>query len=399
MAYPDKPQILTSYTAEEQSIGNGTLPGQELDVDFAALRTATDELIDFVKLFTRSDGQLANGIVTTESLAASVRIGFDPPEVWASGQEYTTRSTAFSGFGFYLCTTAHTSGASFALDLEAGRWQLLANLTPPGGALIAASNLSDLTNVVAARASLGLGAVATDSIVPVSRGGTGGTDAATARTNLGVTPANIGAQPADATLTALAGYNTNGLVVQTAADTFAGRSIVAGAGISVTNGSGVSGNPTVAVSGVTVAELAPAAVVTASETIASNLNDTTLPTSSAVDAHIPAKLNASGSAPIYACRAWVNFNGTGTVAIRSSGNVSSITDNGTGDYTVNFTTAMPDANYAFVASAQNTHNGGFNNSNISRDIGAPQGTTSLRLNCREGATAVDSAQVSVVIFR
>lgn len=61
---------------------------------------------------------------------------------------------------------------------------------------------------------------------------------------------------------------------------------------------------------------------------------------------IRSNLNASGDAPIYACRAWVNFNGTGTVAIRSSGNVSSITDNGTGSYRVNFTTAMPDANYA-----------------------------------------------------
>jgi hypothetical protein len=53
----------------------------------------------------------------------------------------------------------------------------------------------------------------------------------------------------------------------------------------------------------------------------------------------------SGTAPLYACRAWVNFNGTGTVAIRASGNVTSITDNGEGDYTVNFTTAMPDTNY------------------------------------------------------
>ncbi len=44
------------------------------------------------------------------------------------------------------------------------------------------------------------------------------------------------------------------------------------------------------------------------------------------------------------CRAWVNFNGQGTVAIRASFNVSSITDNGTGDYTLNFTNAMPDAN-------------------------------------------------------
>lgn len=61
----------------------------------------------------------------------------------------------------------------------------------------------------------------------------------------------------------------------------------------------------------------------------------------------PSKLStASGSAPSYSARAWVNFNGTGTVAIRASGNVSSITDNGTGDYTVNFTTAMADANYS-----------------------------------------------------
>jgi hypothetical protein len=57
----------------------------------------------------------------------------------------------------------------------------------------------------------------------------------------------------------------------------------------------------------------------------------------------------SGTAPIYPCRAWVNFNGTGTVAIRASGNVSSITDNATGDYTVNFTTALSDANYSAIA--------------------------------------------------
>ena len=54
--------------------------------------------------------------------------------------------------------------------------------------------------------------------------------------------------------------------------------------------------------------------------------------------------------PIGQARAWVNFNGTGTVAIRESLNVSSITDNGTGNYTVNFTTAMPDENYAPVNS-------------------------------------------------
>jgi hypothetical protein len=57
-------------------------------------------------------------------------------------------------------------------------------------------------------------------------------------------------------------------------------------------------------------------------------------------------------ATAYGCRAWVNFNGTGTPAIRASGNVSSITDNGTGDYTVNFANAMPDANYSAIACMQ-----------------------------------------------
>jgi len=56
-------------------------------------------------------------------------------------------------------------------------------------------------------------------------------------------------------------------------------------------------------------------------------------------------------ATAYGCRAWVNFNGTGTVAIRASGNVTSITDNGTGDYTVNFTNALSDVNYSTVISA------------------------------------------------
>lgn len=54
-----------------------------------------------------------------------------------------------------------------------------------------------------------------------------------------------------------------------------------------------------------------------------------------------------------AAKAWVNFNGTGTVAIRAGFNVSSITDNGTGNYTVNFATALADANYAAVFAISN----------------------------------------------
>jgi len=112
---------------------------------------------------------------------------------------------------------------------------------------------------------------------------------------------------------------------------------------------------------------------------------------------IAAALNASGSAPIYACRAWVNFNGTGTVAIRESGNVSSITDNGTGDYTVNFTTAMPDANYSVVGTARN-YNLSFSGADVIT-------TTAVALhswyasNTSGGRTNIDSSYNFVSIFR
>jgi hypothetical protein len=103
-----------------------------------------------------------------------------------------------------------------------------------------------------------------------------------------------------------------------------------------------------------------------------------------------------GSAAVaYGCRAWVNFNGTGTPAIRASGNVSSLTDNGTGDYTVNFTTAMPDANYTWS---------GFTSDYVLREV-LPRASSGVRVrnfyatSTGGGQGMVDSDQVGVAIFR
>jgi len=101
-------------------------------------------------------------------------------------------------------------------------------------------------------------------------------------------------------------------------------------------------------------------------------------------------------ATAYGCRAWVNFNGTGTVAIRASGNVTSITDNGTGDYTVNFTTAMPDAN--FSAYAMNMNGGsGFR---TYFTIGNSVSTTSFRFIIITSSSVYDDpSMLGVAIFR
>jgi len=100
----------------------------------------------------------------------------------------------------------------------------------------------------------------------------------------------------------------------------------------------------------------------------------------------------------YSARAWVNFNGTGTVAIRQSRNVSSITDNGSGDYTVNLTTAMPDGEYSAVSS------GGTGGNNIRMSSCSPVSTTSTSqirvIGITVGAgSLIDLDVVSVAIFR
>jgi hypothetical protein len=101
----------------------------------------------------------------------------------------------------------------------------------------------------------------------------------------------------------------------------------------------------------------------------------------------------------YGCRAWVNFNGSGTVSIRASGNVSSITDNGAANYTVNFTTALVDANYAVSGFARYPSTDGFGMV-ISARSNYTKTTSALQINTwLTNGSASDSADVNVSIFR
>ena len=106
---------------------------------------------------------------------------------------------------------------------------------------------------------------------------------------------------------------------------------------------------------------------------------------------VPVATAVQGSA-----KAWVNFNGTGTVAIRASFNVSSITDNGTGDYTVNFTTAMTDANYCWSLGGAATTSFVVA---VRADLAAPTSSTLRLTSYNASFFGTDAAYINVSIFR
>lgn len=188
-------------------------------------------------------------------------------------------------------------------------------------------------------------------------------------------------QPLDSQLTALAALSTSGILSTNGTSVFA-RTLIAGTGITISNAEGGTGNPNIAAS---IASQAEAEAGTDNTKVMTPLR-------------LRNALNATGTAPTYACRAWVNFNGTGTVAIRASGNVSSITDNGSGDYTVNFTTAMSDANYCANISLGSS---GALAATIGTISGVAPTASALRFDARATNTGAltDPVYASVSIFR
>jgi hypothetical protein len=210
----------------------------------------------------------------------------------------------------------------------------------------------------------------------------------------------------DGTVDQVLKTNGSGVLGWSSGGVFASTSEVSGTHTtgSVTSGSGslTVASATGIVAGMFIVGegIAPGTTVSsiASTTVTMSANAGATLSSDPVAFYVADKVLSPGLVAGQLCRAWVNFNGTGTVAIRASYNVSSITDNGTGDYTVNFTTAMVDANYCAQASP------GGSDSRMTANIPLPSGimtssAVQVRTFSETTAAAADSSYVHVAIFR
>lgn len=201
----------------------------------------------------------------------------------------------------------------------------------------------------------GAGTITLAGTLAVANGGTGSTSASTARTALGVA-IGTDVQAYDAGLQSISGLTTaaDRTIYTTAADTYAVTTLTSFGRSIMDDADATAGRATLGL-GTMATQAASAVAITGGTVAAATL------TGDVAAARITGALNASGSAPIYAPRAWVNFDGSGTIGtnqtIRSSGNVASVFKTASGSYTITFTTAMPDANYAMSGSCTGTFGG------------------------------------------
>jgi hypothetical protein len=258
-------------TIATQAASNVTITGGAITVDNASLKvkdTDASHTLNLKPASNLSADRILN--IATGDSDRTITLSGDTTLTGSNTGDQTitlTGNVTGSGTGSFAATIANDAVTYAKMQNVSATDKILGRSTAGSGDVeeidctAAGRAILDDANAAAQRTTLGLGTIATqaDSNVTitggsitgitdlaVADGGTGSSTASGARTNLGVV-IGTDVQAFDATLTAFAAYNTNGLLTQTAADTFTGRTLIGpAAGISVSNGNGVSGNPTLA---------------------------------------------------------------------------------------------------------------------------------------------------------
>lgn len=320
--------------------------------------------------------------------------GLEYKNTWQNNTLYAKNNYVTVGGFVYIALQAHTSGVDFATDLAAGKWQIF---SAGGGDLLSSNNLNDLSSFTLARANLN---------VPTRTGGDASgnwnINAATATLAATATVA-INANNADA----VDGVSSEQLAKQTSATGSTVLSVGTTAQRDATPFTGYFRYNT------TIPQLEfynGTSWQTANSSVADgDKGDITVSsggTNWTIDSNTVTRQKATADLRSGLAQAWVNFNGTGTIAIRQAYNVSSISDNGVGDYTINFTSPMADANYVVAVSATLMPGslqvvapciGRYNNTVIPK--AASNCIISLYPTGQGTGTSSDSPYIDVAIFR
>lgn len=141
------------YTAFQAAHPTTPLPADKIEIDFNALQTTTDDLIENLGLIQRSDGQIANNSVGNDQLKSEVIIGLNAATSWLTATTYAVNDTVYQTNNLYRCLTAHTSG-TFATDLAALKWSLIVDFnTYVSAAATSATNAATSASTASTQAS------------------------------------------------------------------------------------------------------------------------------------------------------------------------------------------------------------------------------------------------------
>lgn len=450
---PQPPGYNRNYNLTEYATANPSAPynAAQHDAEFDDIEATLVQVLINLTHIQRDDGALKNGVVTTDSLSSAVAALLATGEgelmgAWLTATAYAVRDVVTNSGSTYICVTAHTSGV-FATDLAAGKWIAIdtgssitaagVSFSPTGSVaattvqtaiaevdsekLAKASNLSDLasratsfTNLVAGGGTMTGALTFSGARLNEAKGA----DVASASTiDLDAATGNMVDVTGTTAITAVTLSEGREAVVRfTGVLTLTnGASLVLPGAANITTAAGdfavFRGYATGVVRCMlySKADGTPLVQTLASPTLNGAVSGTSIATQAEMETGTStSKLATPGRMQYHSgvAKAWVCFNGTGTPAPLANYNCSSITDNGTGDYTALWDTDMSSANYAVAGMAKldstnpATYGGANMTVEISRASATTQAATGVRVitfSGRSGAVA-DPELVELIAF-